>query len=251
MNNFFKTAEELGGNLPFHSFDLEHFGWLLVILISIVLISGIYKAASLNSRITLRKSLGIFILFIELLRKYTLWVLGVFTYADIPLHLCSLSIYLCFIHAFKPSKRLDDALFMLVLPGALAALLFPDWNVSSHLNFFYIHSWVIHGLLIMYPIMLMHAGELIPNRHHIPIVFVSLGLYAIPIYFLNKAWNTNFLFINTPSPGSPMILLEKLFGNPGYVFGLIGLCFIVWFIMYSISGLILKSKAKRYTRYSV
>jgi len=87
MNNFFKTSDELGGHLPFHSFDLEHFGWLLVILISIVLMSGIYKSASPNRRITLKKNLGIFILFIELLRKYTLWVLGVFTYEDIPLHL--------------------------------------------------------------------------------------------------------------------------------------------------------------------
>lgn len=41
-----------------------------------------------------------------------------------------------------------------------------------------------------------------------------------------------------------MVLLERLFGNPGYVFGLIGLCFVVWFMMYSISGLILKFKAK-------
>lgn len=251
MDNFFKTADELGGSLPFHSFDLEHFGWLIIILFSIVLMAKIYNVASPKKKTIIRRSLGTLILFIELLRKYTLWVLGTFTYEDVPLHLCSISIYLCFIHAFKPSKRLDDALFMLVLPGAMAALIFPDWNVSVHLNFFYIHSWVIHGLLIMYPIILLNSRELIPNRRHMPFVFVSIGLYAIPIYFLNKVWDTNFLFINTPSPGSPLVFLESLLGNPGYIFGLVGLCLIVWSIMYTISGLIAKSKARRYTRYSI
>lgn len=245
MTNFFMSIDDQGGKIPFITFGFVHIIWMIAIAIVIFLITTIYKGRSEIDRILFRKRLSLLILFTELLRKYTLIAKGDFTHLDVPLHLCSISIILVVIHAYRASSKMDDAQFMLVLPGALAALLFPDWNTPLKFNFYYLHSWIIHGLLVLYPVMLLASKDLIPNRRNLPAVSLGLGLFAIPIYFINKAWNTNFLFINTPSEGSPLVFLEKILGNPGYIFGLATLALIVWLVMYWISDSIIASKPNR------
>ena len=52
------------------------------------------------------------------------------------------------------------------------------------------------------------------------------------VFRINKIIGTNFMFLNTPSLGSPLVLLENLFGSPGYIFAGICLIFIIWISMY-------------------
>ncbi len=236
MEDFFKTIDQQGGRIPFEIFGNVHLTWLLAIFICNLILIQIYIKLSTHQRNLFRKYFGTLIFFLEYSRRLFLIFMGAFTFEDVPLHLCSIGIVLCFIHAFKPTQLLDDALFMLVIPGAVAALLFPDWNTPIHFNYFYIHSWVIHGLMVAYVSVLLTSGELIPNRKNLLYIFGGLGLFAIPIYAINKLWNTNFLFINTPSPGSPLVFLESIFGNPGYIFGLLALVLMVWTIMYWVDG---------------
>ena len=94
------------------------------------------------------------------------------------------------------------------------------------------HSFIIHGLLIAYPIMLLTSGELVPNWRQLHKVAIKLAITVFPIYFFSKHYDLNFMFLNTPSPGSPLVLLKQRLGNPGYLIGFAGMIGEVWFVMY-------------------
>ena len=54
---------------------------------------------------------------------------------------------------------------------------------------------------------------------------------AIPVYVFDVLTNTNYLFLNWPSPGSPLELFAFL-GRPGYLLGYIPLIAVVWLFLY-------------------
>lgn len=245
MRDFFMSIDEAGGRLPFHTFDLNHITWLSCLLFGIVIVTIFYKHTSIHNRKRVRCITAYLLLILELLRKGSLLYLGTFTVEEMPLHLCSFGVYICFYQHFKPSSLTNNTLFTLIMPGALAALLFPDWNVSNHFNYYYIHSWLTHALLALYVIMQLTTKEITPNIKTLPKIILYLGIYALPVYAFNKVYNTNFLFINTPSHGSPLVLLETYLGNPGYIVGLLGLCVAVWLVMYGIHGLLVR-RTKRF-----
>ena len=59
----------------------------------------------------------------------------------------------------------------------------------------------------------------------------NLIALAIPMHFVNEALGTNFMFISTPSPGSPLMPLYGLFGN-GYVAAALVLMVLVWIVLF-------------------
>jgi uncharacterized membrane protein YwaF len=80
--------------------------------------------------------------------------------------------------------------------------------------------------------MLVFSGELKPNVKNLPKVFMIHFVICVALFFFNKAFDTNFFFMNYPSPGSPLVIFEEMFGNPGYVFFTIVLVFVVWIVEY-------------------
>ena len=83
----------------------------------------------------------------------------------------------------------------------------------------------------MYVVIQLYGKTLRPNFKDLKYTFIFTLLLMIPIYFLNKIWNTNFFFLNTPSPGSPLMFLYQLFGN-GYVIALVLLFILLWILIY-------------------
>jgi uncharacterized membrane protein YwaF len=112
------------------------------------------------------------------------------------------------------------------------ALLFADWLIYPSLHFQSIHSFVMHGLLLGFVVMLLVSGELKPDPRLLPMVFMGLVIFLIPIYYLNQKLYTNFFFLAYPSPGSPLVMFEEIAGSPGYIFVTMALLFVVWFMMY-------------------
>jgi len=147
--------------------------------------------------------------------------------------LCGMTIFFSLVYTAKPSVTVAELLYGLSLPGALAALLTPDWTALPLFNFHALHSFIIHGMEMTFPLMLLAAREIRPNWRNLWRSCIFLLVTAPPIYFFNKAAGTNFFFLNTPAPHSPLSVFEQLLGNPGYILGLLGLLFAVWLVMYA------------------
>ena len=198
---FFVARENIPRDVGFSLYDQYHLSWLCLIALFIVIISIRYKSSQEAKKKFFRKILGSVILLSEVYYQAVLIITRQFNINYLPLHLCG--------------------------------ILFPNWVVYPVLNFASINSFVVHGLIIAYPVMIMSSGEFFPDYKRLPKCFMILINIAIPIYFFNKIFDTNFLFINTPSDGSPLVALETWLGNPGYILGMFVLVFICWGILYT------------------
>ena len=229
---FFYSKENIPQNVGFQMYDKIHIIWLCLITCFIVIISNRYKNLTEEKCEHFKKIYGIIVLMTEIIYQTIHIVTHQFTIDYLPLHLCGLAIYICLYDVFFSSDVMKEFFYCLCMPGALMALLFPNWTCLPILNFACIDSFIVHAMLVAYPIMLIRSGEFSPDFRRLPKCNLILFAVAIPIYGFNKIFNTNFLFINFPSEGSPLVLLEKWLGNPGYIIGVYFLILICWFMLY-------------------
>jgi hypothetical integral membrane protein (TIGR02206 family) len=213
MFMFFKTQDSIPQGLGFKAFDLTHLLWLFVIILACISACFIYKKLSQNRQNVMLKTLGIVIISQEMLKNVIVAAIGEFEVGYLPFHLCGINILLIAFDIFKPTKIVRAFLYFFCIPGAMLALLFPNWTEVPFLNFFHLHSFIIHGLLVMYPLLLITSGQLKLKFSDMPKSIGLLILMAIPIYFLNLLWDTNFMFLMQPDKGNPLEMFEKLLGN--------------------------------------
>lgn len=218
MNYFLDTTETIASGVGFTHFGLLHLIWLLVFAAVTVVNCILYRKLGAVGRARWKKTVALLLLADELFKDIMLLIGGRFRPDYLPLHLCSINIILIAVHAWKPSKLLSGYLYTVGIPGALAALLFPTWTSLPIMNFMHLHSFTVHILLALYPIVLGTAGELNPQVKQLPRYLLLLVAMAIPIYGINLLLDTNFMFLMSADAGNPLYLFEQLWGNHLYGF---------------------------------
>ncbi len=233
----------------FKLYDTLHLAWLVSLLVVGVLVSLSYRRLTKTEKIRFRKIMAIIMVGLEVIKDIVIASSGNFGVSYLPLHLCGISLFVVLIHSYTNKQFWAEVAYVICLPGALAALLFADWTVYPLLNFMHMHSFIIHAMIVCYPILLLVGKEYRPDYRYLFKVLGFVFLLALPIYGFNKLFDTNFFFINWPSPGSPLVLFEKWMGNPGYLIPLAILLFVVLLFMYSpfyIKEKVLSNKIKSY-----
>lgn len=213
MQYFLDTTGTIADGVGFAHFGVLHIAWLVAFAI-IVLVNCIwYRRLGALGRGRWKKAVGILLIADEIFKVVMLVIGGRYTADYLPLHLCSINIFLIAIHAWKPTKTLGGYLYMVGIPGALAALLFPTWTSLPFGNFMHLHSFTVHILLALYPLVLAIDGETNPRAKDIPRYLALLLGMAIPIYGINLLLDTNFMFLMSADPGNPLYLFEQMWGN--------------------------------------
>lgn len=218
MQYFMDTTETVPAGVGFAHYDLLHVLWLALFLVVTIISVAAYRKMSLKARRAWRISVAALLIADEVFKVAMLLIGGRYLPGYLPLHLCSINIFLIAIHAWKPSKLLGGYLYTVGIPGAVAALLFPTWSSLPLANFMHLHSFTVHILLALYPITLAAAGELKPEVKRIPQYLLLLVAMAVPIYFINLLLDTNFMFLMSADPGNPLYLFQQLWGNHLYGF---------------------------------
>ena len=77
----------------------------------------------------------------------------------------------------------------------------------------HIHSFTIHILLIMYPIVLVSAGDIKPDWKLIPKCMGLLLVMAALNVAVNLLLDTNFMFLMYADPGNPLALFEQMWAS--------------------------------------
>ena len=227
---FFKTKQGIPDGVGFATFDLTHIAWLIVGTALCLCACILYKKLTARGQKIMLTSLGIYIFFQEMLKNVVVAAIGEFSWGYLPFHLCGINILLILFDTIKQTKIVRNFLYYFGIPGASLALLFPNWTSQPIWNFFHLHSFIIHILLVMYPLILVTSGQV---EMKIKSAFKSLILlvgFAIPVYGLNMLWGTNFMFLMEPDSGNPLELFEKLLGS--HLWGFPILLPVVIFIMY-------------------
>lgn len=208
-----ETTGSIVKGAGFSHFSPVHIGWLAVFLVFAVSVCLLYRRLDQKGRGTARKALAGAIVADEIFKMAILFIGGHYTKNYLPLHLCSINIFLIAYHAWKPSHVLDNFLYAICIPGAVAALLFPGWTKLPLANLMHIHSFTIHILLAVYPMMLLADGDIKPDRKTIPRSLGILGCFAAAALIVNLILDTNYMYLMYAPKNNPLYFFQKQFGN--------------------------------------
>lgn len=221
MKYFFETTGSIDAGLGFAYFDFLHLAWLCFGLLVIAANSIGYRKLQEIGRKRWQKTVAWLLIADELFKMAILIYSGNYGFDYLPFHLCSINIFLIVIHAYRPSLILGNFLYTVCIPGALAALLFPTWTNLPLANGMHLHSFTVHILLMLYPVVLTVNGDINPNIKQLPKTLGLLLIMAIPIYGLNLLLDTNFMFLIYADEGNPLYWFGENWGNHLYGFPVI------------------------------
>ena len=237
---FFATKDNIPDGLGFRTFDLTHLTWLLAGVLLFVVACVFYKRLSDRKRRLVLAVLGGYIFLQEMVKNLVVYLQGEFSWGYLPFHLCGINILLIAFDVFKQTKVVRSFLYYFAIPGAALALLFPNWTDVPVWNFFHLHSFTIHILLVLYPLLLVTSGQVDTS---LKAALKGVGLLvamAIPVYGLNLLWGTNFMFLMKPDSGNPLELFEKLLGS--HLWGFPILLPVVILVMYLPARIFIKKR---------
>ena len=267
---------EAGNDLGFSLYSPGHMIWLAVIVAAAWLISIWYRGmesthiwggsnaieppyrmrsgarAGGGRRTRIRKVFAIVLALSEVYKDSVLAITGNFRAEYLPYHLCGIAIFVILVDAFVTRQRVTGQLIAYAfMPGAISALLFCNWTEYPFLNFMNIHSFLFHGWIVCYMVMQFRCGEIRPNYRGIWQTAGLMAVLAVPLFWFNRAYGTNFMFLNEASEGSPLVILWDLFGTKyghlGYLAAaavmVIAIFHILWLI-YCVIGSGMKNRGK-------
>ena len=223
-----------------------HLAWLAIFAAVTLALCLVYRRCGARGRPAIETAIAAVLGAGEVSRLAVIALQGQMGLGWLPLHYCGLAIFIEMWYAAKGGEVLGDILYATCMPGALMALLFPDWTDYPAFCFLSQNSFVIHILLVGYPIMLVWAGRIRPRPRNIPKCFLFLLACALPMYFFDRWTGTNFMFLNWPSPGSPLEWFASL-GRPGYLIGYLPIAAAVWTALYLPWGLAGRRARRRET----
>ena len=143
---------------------------------------------------------------------------------NLPLHLCGLGIFTNLIGAFSDSKFavfLREVSLMLIAPGSVFALLFPDWTYMPLLSVLSVIGFVSHMLLVAVPLMMLRAGMVRPEGRHFWYPLAFLAVVSLPVYAFDRIFGCNYMFLRQPVEGTPLAWWADRLGDPGYLLGIL------------------------------
>jgi len=213
VEHFWETVEVIPDGIGFSHYGTLHLCWLAAFAVLTVLNCILYRKLGEKGRKYWRIIIATLLVLDEIYKQIPLFINGYFTLEYLPLHLCSINIFVIAFHALKPTKIVGSYLYTVCIPGAMAALLFPTWNALPGANYMLIHSFTVHILLAMYPIVLTVAGEIKPKLKELPKVLLLLAGLATVALICNLLMNANFMFLMYAEPGNPLYLFKELWGS--------------------------------------
>lgn len=242
MAKYFWTYEtDLPAGTGFSLYGRQHIIWMLVLFLGIMVIGGLYKKALAGEKPArrIRFAAAFAAMFLQVIQGVYRIALGVYDVGTLPLHICSIASYAVFVHCLlrKPPKWFSEILFFPLLPGALCAILFPDWTHYPEFSFMSCAGFLVHGAIVLYIVLRMADGTVQPSpkRAWAPALF--LAVYTVCLIPFDRHFQVNYGFLLTPSPGSPLMFIADIFGTgAGYLFGFGLLVFAVMLLCYALAG---------------
>ncbi len=232
MSDFWKTKFTIGDGLGMGSYSLGHFAWLALMAALIILLGRKYRIEDGKGQKRIRWAVAGLIILDELAKDIVTPITGQWEWEFLPLHLCSISVFVVLFHAITGNRFLEEYLYAITLPTACMAMVFPDWTGKlPFLNFMCFHSFSIHLLLVLYPCLLLFGGFK-PSWKNLKFIIPAVLLAAFAMHFVNNLLETNFFFVNGGGDGAnPLSLLEGYVGW-WYLLAMPVIAAICWIPMY-------------------
>lgn len=224
MEHFWKQYNDLPEGVGYEHFSMPHILTLAVVAALVFVIAVCFQRLDAPQQRRILVAIPWAMVALECVKDGFLLSVGQFSVGYLPLHLCGLGALVFLLEAHARTRRwqtvFSEIAVTLILPGALAALLFPDWTeLYPVLNFMNLYGFTWHGLLLLYPILLIEAGRVHLSVRHIHYDLLFLLCTAVPVYCFDKAFRCNYMFLNWPPKGTPLAWIAGITGEEWYLAG--------------------------------
>ncbi len=240
MNTFFVNKFNIADGLGPGAYSAGHILYLAVLIVIIFTLGPYYKKSSEAIRKRIRNVLASLVLIDEVIKYIVPLATDAWNWAFLPLHVCSLSIFIICLHAITGSDKVAEVLYAVSLPTALMALIFPNWMMLPLWNYESIHSFTVHMLIVIYPSMLLFGG-FIPVFSRLKAAIIPFAVAIAVAVTANHYLGTNFFFLNGGDSGNPLSFLERYVGM-WYILAFPVIAALLWLGMYGIPCLVRKRK---------
>ena len=123
------------------------------------------------------------------------------------------------------------------LPGSILGVLSPS-TTYPWLNFFSIHEFLFHGLLVIYGVFKIAIGESRATYKGVCVSTLFMLLLMIPIYYIDITFDKSYMLLTNPSdfPLTKFLwnISTPMLGNNGYIALLLCLGLLLFHIIYFI-----------------
>ena len=149
---------------------------------------------------------------------------------DLPLDLCNLLALVMPLLVWRPSRRIQEVLYFLVLAGTLQAVLTPHL-IEGFPHFTFFKYWIVHGGLIVVTVYMTVAFQYYPTLRSLIKAFWSLQLYAVGVVLLNLLLGSNYFYVMRKPPTAS--LLDYFGPWPWYILVCEGIVLVLFLLVYA------------------
>ncbi len=232
MEYFWSEENDIPEGLGFSLFGKEHLMFMAVSILLVFLWVFFYKRAG-DKRRTFLIITALLLPALELWKILFLISVNRFGMGHLPLHFCSMAIYLYPAYAMMQKGRIKEVLgdfcCCVLLPAGLAAVIFPDWTMYPIMSFMSISSFIWHTLQTALPLCILFTEEVCADKKSFVYCVIILIIPAGFMYVFDVVFHCNYWFLLYPVPG-PLEMIYKTFGTAMYLPALSGMVLLVVFI---------------------
>lgn len=158
---------------------------------------------------------------------------------DLPLHLCSVSAFICCIIFFVKKKQfLFEFLFYCGIIGGLVSILTPQITLYNDNYFFYVMFYFKHASIIVIPLVIMYRLKMKLGKYSWLKAFGGINVLLAIVMPVNSMLGSNYLYVAEPPIVKNFLILgtgeKTILGLPDYVFGFEVELLILLFLFYMI-----------------
>ena len=228
MNDFFTHYENIQNTIGYGLFTKGHFFLLTISLLIIIFIINKYSKSDNDNKLKIRRFIGIFLIIIDVIKMIIMIIQPVDATNYLPLEICSFAAYSIVLDSiYKDNKFFSEMLLLLFLPAAMVALLVPTTIKLPIFNFFTIHQFLYHLLIIAYVLMRYLNKEI--NITYIGLLksILKILVLASIIYCIDLLFNKNYMFLMN-SAGNPALDIFYNLANGGKLYLLYLILFVIF-----------------------
>lgn len=229
MDAFF-ARDYVGG--AFVLFSPAHVAALMAILLVNLLMLRLRQPQYSAARRRFRYGLAGLLLANEL--AWHLWNLAVGQWTVqtmLPLHLCSVFVFLSAIMLVNRSYKIYEFAYLIGIAGAIQPLFTPDLGMYGFPHFRYWQTFLSHGGIVTAAVYMTVVEGYRPYWTTIGKVIIFTNVYMVFVGLVNALIGSNYLFIaHKPETAS---LLDVLGPWPWYLLSIEAIGLVVFLLLYS------------------
>ncbi|TFB13368.1 TIGR02206 family membrane protein [Filobacillus milosensis] len=227
MGELFGVERE---SYPFELFSVSHM-LMLAISISLIFVLYFFKNRIRKNHATLIRNVLIITLILSEVSFHSWFIINDRwdVNLNLPLQLCSISLYLCTFMLITKNYRAFEVAFFISMTGALIAIITPELFFGyPHLRFF--QFFIAHIAIVLSCFYMLWVEQFKPTFKSVIRSFVVLNLIALFVFMINQWIGSNYMFLSRkPSNAS---VIDFLGPYPWYILSLEAVALILFTIIF-------------------